>query len=60
LGFFDGSEVFRRVSAAEEVSGGGSWSTRVTAPPNAGLDVGFCFRVFMFFSSVFIVCLCDA
>jgi hypothetical protein len=31
-----------------------------TAPPNAGLDVGFCFRVFMFFSNVFTICLCNA
>jgi hypothetical protein len=31
-----------------------------TAPPNIGLDVGFCFREFIFFSNVFIVCLCDA
>jgi hypothetical protein len=52
LGFFGGSKVFRRVSAQRRSSmaaHGLHAMSLATASPNAGLDVGFCFRVFMFF-----------
>jgi hypothetical protein len=51
-GFFSGSEVFRRISDAAEVSGGSACSTHTVAgdgDTNAGLGLGFCLGFFMLF-----------
>jgi hypothetical protein len=50
--FFNGSEVFRQISATNEVSGG-SACTPATAPPNAGPSFGFCFMLFFLVCSQF-------
>jgi hypothetical protein len=45
-GFFDGSKVFRRVSTAEEVFGGGAWSARAVVGDYATQRRSRCWLLF--------------